>query len=1413
MMKLARAAALFGLMTLLACSEDPQQVVLDYSCLSDGRCDCLTTAACDKGGTCLNGGCIYGALTDTVSPTTGADTDSQKDGDDDDDAAIEPGGFLWPCGENSECDSEKCLLGPDGTGVCTKTCLEDCPSGWDCKGLNEGTDQLTFYCFPSVDRLCEPCASDAGCTGDSNLCLDIGDAPHCGADCSTKPCPGGYTCQDVTSVDGVEGKQCTPDSGFCQCTAGTVGIKIVCTDDNDFGSCPGLRTCLDGGSLTACDAKTPQLETCDELDNDCDGFTDEDIVAAECERANDHGTCKGVMVCTPNVGDVCNAPEPAAELCDNLDNDCDGATDEDFKNDAGAYDKLTDCGLCGNSCEGVFANVATVMCDAEKDPPACAVETCAPGFGKLADDLCGKLVSQLCQPCTNDESCVAPGDKCLQLNDADPQTFCARDCGPDNVYAEDCPAGYTCKALTVDGAELQQCVPINNSCDCQEFNAGQQKPCASTNDAGSCFGMAICDPALGWTSCSAQTPLEETCNGLDDNCDGLVDEGLSGEPCDATNDFGTCAGSLVCKGPQGVSCTAPEAAAEICDGLDNDCDGEIDEPYAVNIFGPGGQLAALIYSLDNAHCGGCGVTCDAASPVASVQCQADGEQVACKVLECEPGFYAFGGAACLPLPTAGLCLPCSEDSDCVGPADQCLSYDDGTFCGRDCSPDSIYGETCPAGYACSADGQCRRESNACSCDLDGKVTPCEVTNDFGTCGGLSACVTTGPDAGWQPCDASPAQETCDGLDNDCDGLIDSNDDSLETAGLALYPDCQNVSAACSGKWACVETFAGYEWSCSAPTPIDELCNSLDDDCDGDVDEDFKVGDAFSSVSHCGQCGLDCAAALANLSPAAGSVACEASAGGFSCVPKACADGYVPFPTEAPAVCLQLKASNCQPCTDDAECGLAGDKCVSVGVDDGTYCAQQCGADAPYAGCDGQTGVQGCCPAGFLCTDKGAGTPLCAPVTDSCQCSGDNTGLIRSCTETAGAQSCFGVQTCGPDGGGAFKWGACDTSANVEICDTVDNDCDGTVDEGFVTDGKYQLQDHCGSCGKNCDLVYNASHHATAKCDGAASGGPQCVIDTCQSGSLPAGNPCVDDGDCPGGSCQPGLFHCTSGASKTFQFKDLDGQPGNGCECPVATSLVLDWPEIYADYPTAGRNYIDRDCDGVDGDVQSAIFVSAAAPAGGSGAMVAPMNSIQAAVDAWIGTVHSAIIVATGNYDETVTLKPGVKLHGGYGTDFKDRDIVLLPSTIAGGLVAQNVSGAATLVTGFTILGKDATSAGGASVAVKVVGSTADLQIVGNRIVGGQGGPGLSGSIGAIGTNGGNGGDGLTSAECVNGVTCSGGGCNQKTCAGHGQSGGASGANGACGTAKGCPGMESDGNETPQTADNPPAGCAYQTGGV
>ena len=87
-MKLARAAALFGLMTLLACSEDPQQVVLDYSCLSDGRCDCLTNADCDKGGTCLNGGCIYGALTDTVSPTTGADTDSQKDGDDDDDAAI-----------------------------------------------------------------------------------------------------------------------------------------------------------------------------------------------------------------------------------------------------------------------------------------------------------------------------------------------------------------------------------------------------------------------------------------------------------------------------------------------------------------------------------------------------------------------------------------------------------------------------------------------------------------------------------------------------------------------------------------------------------------------------------------------------------------------------------------------------------------------------------------------------------------------------------------------------------------------------------------------------------------------------------------------------------------------------------------------------------------------------------------------------------------------------------------------------------------------------------------------------------------------------------------------------------------------------------------------------------------------------
>jgi hypothetical protein len=78
-----------------------------------------------------------------------------------------------------------------------------------------------------------------------------------------------------------------------------------------------------------------------------------------------------------------------------------------------------------------------------------------------------------------------------------------------------------------------------------------------------------------WGSCSGVTPVPEACDGKDNDCDGQVDNGApdTGEPC--TPGLGECAwGETLCQDGQVVCSVSP--AAETCDGLDNDCDGVTD---------------------------------------------------------------------------------------------------------------------------------------------------------------------------------------------------------------------------------------------------------------------------------------------------------------------------------------------------------------------------------------------------------------------------------------------------------------------------------------------------------------------------------------------------------------------------------------------------------------------------------------------------------------------------------------------------------------------------------------------------------------------------------------------------------------------------------------------------------------------
>jgi hypothetical protein len=331
-------------------------------------------------------------------------------------------------------------------------------------------------------------------------------------------------------------------------------------------------------------------------------------------------------------------------------------------------------------------------------------------------------------------------------------------------------------------------------------------------------GVLACEGAVG--------PTTEICNGIDDDCDGTPDEGNPGGGAACGTDLGECtpgtrtcmAGSLVCVGGTGPT-------TEACDGLNNDCDANIDEGN------PGGG-------------GSCGTGTGACSPGM--------EQCLGGTLQC------IGGTG----PTIETCN--TIDDDCNGTVDDgfTLSNDVNNcgMCGRVCSfANAIAG--CSSGtctlVACLTGFYNRNGSTADGCEYacdfagaeicNGRDDDCDGTPDDGltppstfcnpngvcagttpTCSGMGGWVCNYPAATYEP-----VETRCDMRDNDCDG---ATDEPFPTVGTS----CANGSGICrrTGVIAC--NMAGTGTLCTAPpagTPAAfESCNDIDDDCDGTTDE-------------------------------------------------------------------------------------------------------------------------------------------------------------------------------------------------------------------------------------------------------------------------------------------------------------------------------------------------------------------------------------------------------------------------------------------------------------------------------------------------------------------------------------------------------------------------------------------------
>jgi hypothetical protein len=1085
-----------------------------------------------------------------------------------------PGQAGFPCTDNSQCLSGYCVETPEGH-ACAGLCSDSgaCEPGFSCVTVASVPD-VVYACVHLAPRVCRPCKGAADCkaayTETPMICADLGGHSFCVKDCSAPGgCDKGFECRVVGTDTSIIG--CVPGSGICDCGPKYVASKDLglCTVTGEAGTCTGEFRCLDDGPAP-CSAPAPTVETCNGADDDCDGKTDEDVPSHACDLTNAYGTCKGTSVCL-SAQEVCQGSYAIPEVCNEIDDDCDGATDEGFPDADG--DGLADCAdpdLDGDDIPNAQDNCPAIAnadqadldldgigdaCDEDRDGDGVpnGKDDCPDKANPEQADLDGDGLGDACDPDRDGDGVPNEADDCPAIANAD-QADLDKDGQGDACDKDDDGDGYpdeldNCPGVANPDQDDQDHDGLGDLCDADRdgdgvLDAGDNCPGTpnegqeDTNQDG--IGDACEDDWDGdgvlnneddcpWIADPKQADLDgdgegDACDkdldgdGLQndaDNCPEKANAGQEdadkdgiGDLCDADRDGDGEANDTDC-GPDDPAVF--HGAAEACNGADDDCDGAVDEESA---------SGCKVYYRDD-----------------------DGDG------------YGPGIAKCLCGPSAPWTATQAGDCD---DADADVSPGDPEQCngGKDDDCDSLKDEEGAEGCADwfrdgDGDGFGAVGNSRCLCAASGAY----VAADGGDCADADPAVHPG------------AAESCNGLDDDCDGATD-DEGAAGCKARFLDEDGDGYGAIGASKCLCGPTgswTATQGGDCDDTDPAShpkaaELCDGRDNDCDGATDEDgstqcrifFRDGDgdghgvSSDSLCLCGPSGEytalaggDCDDTNAAVHPGAAE-ACNGK------------DDDCDGATDEP------NASGCKPYfvdgdgdgfgTGDASCrcgpgggftaAKAGD-CDDVKAEVFPGAAEACnGSDDDCDGATDEAGAAGC-------SDHWRDTD------------GDGFGDGKK------PKLCL----CGPDPAAdytAVLAGDCDDlkplvhPGAAETCDGLDEDCDGATDEDFPNKGK--------ACdGVDSDACANGTY--TCRADGA---GVECVnetvtnrVETCNGKDddcdgltdedFPDKDKPCDGPDSDG--CKNGIFTCRA--------------DGTGVEC--ASETVKNLVEMC--------NNKDDDCDG------------------------------------------------------------------------------------------------------------------------------------------------------------------------------------------------------------------------------------------